>query len=246
MTVRHDAVSSPATSALASERERCLVPVLLGLTFVTGLIDAVSFLGLGHIFTANMTGNVVLLGFAAAGTTGLSLARSGFALVAFFSGAWLGGRVAVRIGERAWRELAVTALSVEAALLFAAAIAALGLGTDLTELPARLYPVIALTGIAMGIRNAVVRKLGVSDLTTTVLTLAITGLAAEFASHACPPQPRRRRVASVVVMFTGALAGAWLLRNRTAAAALAWGALVSGACLLSIHSGRKPASVPRE
>jgi len=38
--------------------------VLLALTGVTGLVDAISFLGLGSIFTANMTGNVVLLGFA--------------------------------------------------------------------------------------------------------------------------------------------------------------------------------------
>src|SRR5213078_4299680 len=53
-----------------------LVVALFGLTFVTGVIDAVSFLGLGHVFTANMTGNVVLLGFAVAGASGLSVARA--------------------------------------------------------------------------------------------------------------------------------------------------------------------------
>src|SRR6266566_1919803 len=64
-----------------------LPPALLVLTGVTGLVDAVSFLGLGHIFTANMTGNVVFLGFAAAGVPGLSVARSSTSLVAFLAGA---------------------------------------------------------------------------------------------------------------------------------------------------------------
>src|SRR5207245_11799235 len=70
-----------------------LPPALLVLTGVTGLVDAVSFLGLGHIFTANMTGNVVFLGFAAAGVPGLSVARSSTSLGAFVAGAALGGRL---------------------------------------------------------------------------------------------------------------------------------------------------------
>jgi hypothetical protein len=39
-----------------------LTRALLVLTFTTGLVDAVSFLGLGHVFTTNMIGNIVLLG----------------------------------------------------------------------------------------------------------------------------------------------------------------------------------------
>ena len=53
--------------------DRALPAVLFTLTMVTGIVDAASFLGLGHIFTANMTGNVVFLGFAAAGAPGLSV-----------------------------------------------------------------------------------------------------------------------------------------------------------------------------
>jgi len=64
---------------------------LLALTAVSGIVDAVSFLGLGHIFTANMTGNVVFLAFAAVGTPGISIARSITALGAFLSGAVIGG-----------------------------------------------------------------------------------------------------------------------------------------------------------
>src|SRR3954469_8546715 len=77
--------------------DRALPAVLLALTMVTGLVDAVSFLGLGHIFTANMTGNVVFLGFAAAGAAGLSVARSGAALAAFAAGAVVAGRMEARM-----------------------------------------------------------------------------------------------------------------------------------------------------
>src|ERR1700755_2480163 len=70
--------------------------VFLGMTAVTGLVDAVSFLSLGRVFTANMTGNIVLLGVAAAHVPGLSIARSLTALLAFLVGAVLGGRVMAR------------------------------------------------------------------------------------------------------------------------------------------------------
>ena len=70
-----------------------LVVALFGLTFVTGVIDAVSFLGLGHVFTANMTGNVVFLGFAIAGTADVAVGRSLAALCAFASGSVVGGRL---------------------------------------------------------------------------------------------------------------------------------------------------------
>jgi uncharacterized membrane protein YoaK (UPF0700 family) len=70
------------------------VRILLAMSVVTGIVDAVSFLALGRVFTANMTGNVVLLGFAIAGAPGLSISRSVVALLAFLSGAVLGGRVA--------------------------------------------------------------------------------------------------------------------------------------------------------
>ena len=66
------------------------------LTVVTGLVDAVSYLALGHVFVANMTGNVVFLGFAVAGAPGLSAPA---ALAAFLIGASAGGRIAIRSGE---------------------------------------------------------------------------------------------------------------------------------------------------
>lgn len=75
-----------------------LVPVLLALTVVSGLIDAVSYLGLGHVFTANMTGNVVVLGFAAAGAPGFSVPHTVTSLACFLVGAVVGGRTSRRLG----------------------------------------------------------------------------------------------------------------------------------------------------
>jgi len=93
-----------------------------------------------------------------------------------------------------------------------------------------------LTGVAMGIRNAVVRKLGERDLTTTVLTLTITGIAADspLAGGANPGWPRR--ALSVGLMFAGAAAGAWLLRYSLALP-LAVSGIIAGLCALAARVG---------
>src|SRR5277367_1311263 len=80
----------------AGERHGPLAPLLVALTFVTGLVDAASYLKLGHVFVANMTGNVAFLGLALAGAGGLSATASLVALGSFLLGAlgggWLGSR----------------------------------------------------------------------------------------------------------------------------------------------------------
>src|SRR3712207_3247055 len=76
-----------------------LPATLMALTVVTGLVDAVSFLGLGRVFTANMTGNVVFLAFAVAGAPGLSIPRSLASLIAFLAGAAIGGRLGAAMGK---------------------------------------------------------------------------------------------------------------------------------------------------
>ena len=84
----------------------------MSLTIVTGLVDAVSYVGLGHVFVANMTGNVVFVGFALAGAPGLSVPASLAALGAFLIGAIAGGRIGVRLGAHRGRHLqAATATS---------------------------------------------------------------------------------------------------------------------------------------
>lgn len=82
------------------------------------------------------------------------------------------------------------------------------------------YALIVLLGLAMGLQNAVVRSLGVPDLTTTVLTLTLTGLAADSVpAGGAAPRPGRRLL-SVPAMFLGALAGAVLLAHAEVAAVL--------------------------
>src|SRR5437879_13794542 len=91
-----------------------LVPTLLLLTATTGLIDAVAFLGLGRVFTANMTGNVVFLAFAIAGAKGLSISASMLALLCFLAGALGGGRLAAAMDQRSSSQWMMIVASAEA------------------------------------------------------------------------------------------------------------------------------------
>ena len=221
---------------MTARAERVLPPVLLGLTAVTGLVDAVSYLALGHVFTANMTGNVVFLGFAVVGAQGLSVARSATAVAAFFTGAVIGGRMATRMDSRRRDRWTGAAFGAEAALFLAAAAVVVGFGSGLSSEPRRLYVVIVLTGLAMGIRNATVRKLAVRDLTTTVLTLTLTGLAADSSLAGGSNPGWVRRAASVGAMSAGAAAGAWLL-GYSLALVLALCAVVSAGCATAAFVG---------
>src|SRR5437899_5747786 len=99
---------------------------LLILTAVTGVVDAVSFLGLGRVFTANMTGNVVFLAFAVAGAPTLSIPGSTTALAAFLAGAVVGGRMAVGMSRADQPRAASIAFGIEAALLAVATAVEIG------------------------------------------------------------------------------------------------------------------------
>src|SRR2546423_848305 len=98
-----------------------LARALLALTFTTGLVDAVSYLGLGHVFTANMTGNIVFLGFGVAGGTGLPVIAPIISLAAFLVGAGAGGALATRTEDRRPRHFA-SALGIETLLIGVAAV----------------------------------------------------------------------------------------------------------------------------
>lgn len=187
-----------------------LARALLTLTFTTGLVDAVSYLGLGHVFTANMTGNVVLLGFGIAGAGGLPVVAPLVSLASFLVGAGSGGVLATRMGDRHPHHIAI-ALATEVSVIGIAAV----LAAVVTIRPDALSGdiVIALLAFAMGVRNATVRRLGVPDLTTTVLTMTLTALAADSRPFGGSGQGSVRRVGAVVAMLTGALTGALLLKT---------------------------------
>ncbi|MGI5144387.1 MULTISPECIES: YoaK family protein [unclassified Streptomyces] len=192
-----------------------LLPALATATAVSGLIDAISYLGLGHVFTANMTGNVVIIGFAAAGVPGFSVLGSLVSLTAFLLGAGIAGRLDTVMRHRTSPHRLRMTLILETVLLATAT------GVAFAASHA-VYALIALIALAMGLRNGTVRKLAVPDVTTTVLTLTLTGLASD-STWAGGTNPRAgRRLLSVLAMLAGALGGALLVQHT----GLGWPLLV--------------------
>jgi len=199
------------------ERHGPLPALLLVLTLVTGLVDAVSYLKLGHVFVANMTGNVVFLGFAVAGATDLSIPASLTAIAAFLAGAFAGGRLGSSLGHHRGRLVAIAAY-LQIALVAAAVV--VSSAAFASESMVVSYALIVLLALAMGLQNAIARRLGVPDLTTTVLTLTLTGIAADSTlAGGTNPNPGRRVVATVT-MFLGAAIGAVLIFHVGVTAAL--------------------------
>jgi uncharacterized membrane protein YoaK (UPF0700 family) len=227
----------------ATRRVQPLLLALSLLTLVTGLVDAACYLGLGRVFTANMTGNVVLLAFGAAGAQGLPVLAPTVSLVVFLVGATAGGRLASRLVGPAGAEVpapvrrrwVMMALLGELGLVAVAGVVALGLPVGGGG--ARRYVVIAVLAAALGLQNATVRRLAVPDVTTTVLTLTLTGLAADSWLAGGRSPRAGRRVVAVGLMAAGALAGALLLRVDVALPVLA-AALVIALAAVAIRFGR--------
>ena len=225
--IRVNPQTAPAPGRLNGARARRSRPrpaatLLLTPTAVTGLVDAVSVLRLGRVFVANMTGNVVFTGFAITGAPGFSLSASLFALAGFLAGASVGGAMASRVGrDRAL--LVLSAAAIELALVIAAVAVA---ATAATLDGASRDILAALLAVAMGIQNAAARKLAVPDLTTTVLTMTLTGIAADVRARK-PGPALLRRLLAVATMLTGAAVGALLVQRISPAAALG---LASQAC----------------
>jgi len=216
--------------------------LLLLLSVTTGLVDAISVLGLGKVFTANMTGNVVFLGFAASGAPGFRIAPYVFAIASFMVGALIAGRVGKRHAGSPLRRWLLIAASVEAGLLWIAAGVAVGFDVAMQTPGASVYIIITLTGLAMGFRNATIRQLKVPDLTTTVLTLTITGLAADSSVAGGSNPNWARRIGSVAAIFLGAAIGAYLVTHGglVAPLILAGGLIFTGtlACMLHPAAGK--------
>ena len=183
-----------------------LPPLLLVLTFTTGLIDAVSLLVLGTIFVANMTGNVVFLGLSLVGVTTFVWWAALIALIAFVLGALVGGGIALRHGHH-------RALHLRTGMIFEVGLVAIAMVLAYIDPPfdviwIRIVAIVVLA-LAMGIQNAIARSLAVPDLTTTVLTLTLTGAFADgtagIGAHLV------RRLLIVLTMFAGAATGAALI-----------------------------------
>jgi uncharacterized membrane protein YoaK (UPF0700 family) len=253
-----------ARSLFADSAYGPLYALLLTLTVVTGVVDSVSILALGRVFVANMTGNVVFAAFALVGAPGFSLSASLFALAGFLAGAYVGGVLISRLGRD--RGLLLRA-GCTAELAFAAVALALAAASGD---PGVTHGTIGLTGgafgeevadalaallaVALGVQNAVARRLAVPDMTTTVLTMTLTGIGADirtlFGKEGRVRGPARtaaqaalgRRLLAVAAMAAGAVAGASLALRVSPLSALALGtALLALATAGSALATRRPA-----
>lgn len=218
---------STSLKLLAGEKHGVLLPyLLLALTFVTGLVDAVSVLKLGRVFVANMTGNVVSVGFAIAGAPGFSLWGSALALAGFVLGASIGGVAVGRIaagvaagaGTVSGRTRMLRNVLLVVVLLFIASVV-VAWSTEDAAGPLAQNAIVVLTSFALGLQNAAVRHLAVPDLTTTVLTMTITGIAADIRSR--DRIAVTRRSFAIVSMLLGATAGGFIVLNLGVTPALA-------------------------
>ena len=222
----------PVTHRLAAvPSERMHLVLMMVLTFTTGIIDAVGYLGLDRVFTANMTGNVVILGMGLVGAEDLPVLGPTVALVCFMGGAALAGRV-LRRAAGPWTGLTT-------GLLVAVGVVCLGLSVVLfvadasTPPPLAVsLPVTAVLGTAMGVQAATARFVAVRDVTTVVVTSTIIGLAADSrlgSGRAVAEGGAGRRFLAVALILVGAAAGAALLKISVGI-----GLLVAGTAALAL------------
>jgi len=189
--------------------ERTTVAGLLLLTFSTGLVDAISVLVLGHVFVANMTGNVIFLGFWFAPHTVVDMTAALVAFVSFVAGAILGGRLSRHL-ERNVRRWLTVALGVEVVML--ATLSILG-GTGVLDYHDNTK-LILIAGLALtfGSQAATARQFGIQELSTTVLTTTIVGIGFDSRVAGGSGHREKLRYSVVVTMCAGALVGATLTR----------------------------------
>lgn len=216
------AIASPVS-------ERLTVTALLLLTVATGLVDAISVLVLGHVLVANMTGNVIFLGFWFVPHSGVDLTAAVVAFPAFVVGTIIGGRLARHLDGQV-RTWLTTALGVEVVLLTVLSILA-GTGVLDYQDNTKLF-LIAGLAITFGIQNATARQFGIQELSTTVLTSTIVGLGFDSRLAGGTGEREKLRYAVVATMCLGAVIGATLSRFTVAPViALAAVVIATSACI---------------
>lgn len=188
--------------------DRLHLTLMLILTFSTGVVDAVGYLGLDRVFTGNMTGNVVLLGMAVTGGDDLPVLRPALALLFFMVGAVLAGR-ALRKAPKGWST--ATSCALAAVAVGAAGLTVLLALVDVTA--DDLAGSVVTSGLAtiMGIQAATARRLAVAEVTTVVVTSTITGLASDSRLAGGSGKHWVRRALAILLIGLGAVVGAFAL-----------------------------------
>jgi uncharacterized membrane protein YoaK (UPF0700 family) len=181
------------------------------------VVDAISILSLGRVFVANMTGNIVFIGLAVAHAPGFALGASLAALAGFLVGAALGGALYNRYGKDRGRLFTIMCF-MELFLIVVSLIIAVSFAHPTINVGR--YCLSITLAIMMGIQNAVVRRLAVPDMTTTVLTMTLTGIAADVRQGGWHSTQLARRFLAVGAMLVGAICGGALVIRMSATAAL--------------------------
>ena len=230
--------SAVSAQSLAGNDLRAYLPLqllLIGLTFVTGILDAVTYLDLGHVFVANMTGNFVLLGLGLLRADDLALPASLTAVAGFVIGAAGGGRF-VRWFEPRGQRWLVSTLSVVICLLLLALLAAT------YRLVIGDYTTIVLLACAMGLTNATADRIGIPGLTTTiVITNTLTNLVSGTQLPHGDAGKRVRQASAVAALVVGAVAGGALLRlGAVVAIGTAVAVVLIGMAAYSVTSRGQP------
>jgi uncharacterized membrane protein YoaK (UPF0700 family) len=213
---------------------------LLILTASTGSIDAVSYLALDHVFTGNMTGNVLFLGFGLVGTQGIPFLNNSIALLGFIAGSIVSGRIIGRGHPKGLPRVSLVMLASGAVVIIALAVFWVSVGSLNT--PA-LLTVTALLAILMGSQVSAVRPVGNSDVTTIVVTNTVANLARESRLGGGKGQPWLVRLSAVVAMGVGAAIGAGVVGWLGGPAALVAAALIfTTGTLTLLFASRRPAT----
>ncbi|GGX63655.1 YoaK family protein [Streptomyces fructofermentans] len=199
------------------------------LTVLAGAVDAISFLTMGHVFTALATGNVLFLSFAVAGEGQSSALRPVVSLLAFVLGAVAGSLLTSRLvaHRRHWFAAALAGEGALLAVAGATALARNGSGS-LTEDPDNL--VIAIVAFAMGMRADTALRAAVPGMPTLLLQVSLIRLIHGLTSDT-PETPHRhtirvRLVATVLGIFAGGVLGTLITPWGTGRALLAVAAAV--------------------
>lgn len=209
--------------------------LMLALTFSTGVIDAVGYLGLDKVFTGNMTGNVVILGMALVGGSGLPVLGPLLALAGFMAGAALAGRVLKPAGP-GWTTRTTVLFGIVTVVMIATAVVLFAIEDDFGR-PVGVT-ITTVLGAAMGIQAAAARFIAVKDVTTVVVTSTITGLAADSVLGSGKGGGSARRASAVVLILAGAFVGAALLKWHLGGGLLLAGAITAVVTLLGATHGR--------
>lgn len=220
--------------------QRLTVVSLLLLTFATGLVDAISVLVLGHVFVANMTGNVIFLGFWFVPHSGVDMTAAVIAFVSFLLGTVLGGRFARHLDYevRVWL---TAALGTEVILMTALAV---GAGTGvLAYHDNRKLILIAGLAVTFGAQNAAARQFGIQELSTTVLTSTIVGIGVDSRLAGGTGRREKLRYTVVLTMCFGAVVGATMSRFAVAPV-IGLAALAIAASLVIFRYGPRAEPAP--